>query len=72
MRDAGRPLVAMSAAVHEKHLALKKFLNRHLYRHENKLAMTDRVQAVISELFAAYMRDISLMSDDFSKRAARA
>src|SRR5210317_1065828 len=42
VRKAGRPLVALSADVHEQHLALKRFLNKHLYRHEQKLEMTRR------------------------------
>ena len=47
VRDAGRPLIAMSESMHAGHLALKKFLNRHLYRHEKKLEMTARVQSVV-------------------------
>ena len=42
VRKAGRPLVALSADVHEQHLALKRFLARHLYSHERKLEMTKR------------------------------
>jgi dGTPase len=69
VRTAGQPLIAMSDDMHARHLALKKFLNRHLYRHEKKLAMTARVQAVLRTLFNCYMDDNSLMPEDFSVAA---
>jgi dGTPase len=69
VRNAGQPLIAMSGPMHEAHLALKKFLNRHLYRHEKKLEMTARVQSVVRELFAAYMQDNSLMPKEYSALA---
>jgi len=69
VREAGRALITMSADMHEKHVALKKFLNRHLYRHEKKLEMTTRVQAVLRTLFMCYMDDNSLMPNEFSSAA---
>lgn len=71
VRNAGKPLVSMSTRVHEQHVALKKFLNRHLYRHEKKLAMTEKVQIIVEELFAAYMDDVMLMPTEFSAAASR-
>ncbi len=70
VRKAGRPLVSMSAQVHEQHLALKRFLNEHLYRHEKKLEMTRRVQDILKALFAAYHADVDTMPSEFA-RAAR-
>lgn len=70
VRQAGRALAGMSEEVHAQHLALKKFLNRHLYRHEKKLAMTARVQAILRTLFARYMDDTSLLPADFVTAAA--
>ena len=70
VRDAGEPLVSMSEQVYEQHMALKRFLNRHLYRHENKLAMTAKAQVMIKDLFAAYMDDIQLMPAEFADVAA--
>ena len=70
VRAAGKPLVAMSGPVHEQHLSLKKFLNEHLYRHEKKLEMTARVQAVLRELFERYMADVNLMPDEFAVPAS--
>ena len=70
VRDAGKPLVSMSKLMYEQHVALKRFLNQHLYRHEQKLAMTEKVQVIVKELFTAYMDDIQLMPDEFSSAAS--
>jgi len=69
VREAGKPLVSMSDAMYEQHLSLKKFLNQHLYRHEQKLAMTREVQAIVQALFSAYMDDVENMPDEFAKAA---
>jgi len=71
VRKAGKTLVIMSAEVHEQHVALKQFLNEYLYRHEQKLAMTRRVQAIVSDLFAAYMEDVQRMPLQFSQATTR-
>jgi dGTPase len=70
VREAGGPLVAMSPAVREEHEALKRFLRKHLYGHEQKLAMEERAQQIIEELFEAYSADLSLMPAEFADRAA--
>jgi dGTPase len=70
VRDAGKPLVAMSPAIYEQHLALKRFLNQHLYGHEQKLEMTRRAQRIIEDLFAAYSADLSQLPPEFAARAA--
>ncbi len=70
VREAGKPLVKMSPEVFEQHSGLKRFLNKHLYRHEQKLAMTRRAQAIVEDLFRAYSNDISLLPAEFADRAA--
>lgn len=70
VRQAGTALVTMSDAVYAQHTALKKFLNEHLYRHEKKLEMTSRVQAVLKDLFAIFMSDHATMPAQFSAAAA--
>jgi dGTPase len=70
VREAGEPLVAMSPEVYEQHVALKRFLNRHLYGHEQKLEMTRRAQEIVRTLFAAYTKDETLMPAEFAGRAA--
>jgi dGTPase len=72
VRNAGKPLVSMSDAMYEKHVSLKKFLHKHLYSHEQKLEMTRRVQAMVKDLFAAYMEDENRMPEQFAIAAAAA
>ena len=70
VRNADKPLVSMSDAVHAQHTSLKKFLHKHLYSHEQKIAMTRKVQSVVQDLFAAYMNDENLMPAEFAAAAA--
>ncbi len=70
VRRAGRALVSMSDAVYEQHAGLKRFLSKHLYRHEKKLEMTAKVQAVLKDLFKIYMADIGRMPAQFSTAAS--
>ncbi len=70
VREAGQRLVSMSDAMHEQHLAMKKFLNRHLYSHEQKLEMTARAQRIVEDLFAAYSDDVALMPPQYANTAA--
>jgi dGTPase len=72
VRNAGKPLVSMSDAMYEKHVSLKKFLHQHLYSHEQKLEMTRKVQAMVKDLFAAYMEDENRMPEQFAMAAAAA
>ena len=69
VRMQGKALVAMSDEVHELHVGLKKFLTTHLYRHEQKLEMTAKVQAVLRDLFAIFMGDTEQMPPQFSTAA---
>lgn len=70
VRDAGELLVSMSDSVYELHMSLKAFLNKHLYRHEQKLEMTKRVQVIIRDLFAAYSDNVRRMPPEFADAAA--
>ena len=72
VREAGKPLVSMSDAMYEQHVSLKKFLQKHLYSHEQKLAMTRKVQAMVQDLFAAYMEDVNRMPEQFATAASAA
>lgn len=71
VRAAGKPLIQMSDNVHRQHMSLKKFLNRHLYGHEQKLEMTAKVQVIVRELFAAYSEDVRRMPDEYADAAER-
>ena len=70
VRVAGRPLAVLSEEVYEQHLVLKKFLNRHLYRHERKLEMEREAQAIVRELFDFYAEDAGRMPPEFAAMAA--
>lgn len=70
VRQLDRPLMVLSDDIYEQHVALKRFLNKHLYSHEKKLAMTKRAKKIVRELFAVYRDDVSRMPDEFSKRAS--
>ena len=70
VRAAGQPLVSMSDGVLEQHLALKRFLNKHLYGHEQKLEMTRKAQRIVRRLYEAYSDDVTLMPEEFAARAA--
>jgi dGTPase len=71
VRSADGPLVGMSPAIHEQHVALKRFLTRHLYGHEQKLEMTRQAQQIVRDLFAAYTEDVTRMPAEFADGAAR-
>jgi dGTPase len=70
VRNAGAQLVSMSEAMFEQHQSLKRFLYEHLYSHEQKLEMTRKVQAIVRDLFDAYLRDVELMPAEFADAAA--
>ena len=69
MRVLGRPLVALSPAARSAHLALKRFLHRHLYRHERVLSVTSRAQDMLKALFSCYMNSPETMPAEHSTRA---
>lgn len=69
VRQADRPLARMSAEMTEQHLSLKRFLYRHLYSHERKLAVEAEAKAMLRLLFDAYMSDIELLPAQFAAQA---
>ena len=69
VRALGHPLVALSPATRAAHLALKRFLHRHLYRHERVLNVTSRAQNMLKALFACYMHSPEAMPAEHATRA---
>jgi dGTPase len=69
VRALGHPLVALSPATRAAHLALKRFLHRHLYRHERVLNVTSRAQNMLKALFACYMNSPAAMPAEHATRA---
>ena len=70
IRDRSDVIVAFSDDIYTKHLSLKQFLMRNLYKHDKVSQMTDRARHTVKTLFDAYMADIRRMPDEFSSRAA--
>jgi dGTPase len=58
-----------SEEVAGRHLSLKRFLQEHLYSHEQKLEMTARVQVVLEKLFATFMTDPDTMPEEFASKS---
>jgi dGTPase len=69
VRRAGRALVAMSDEVFEQHRSLKQFLHSYLYSHEQKLEMTRKTKAIVSDLFEVFTKDNDLMPEQFAAAA---
>jgi dGTPase len=69
VRRADGPLVAMSAELGSQHLALKRFLHRHLYSHEKKLEMTHRAKEIVTDLFGLYTDDVNRLPGEYAIRA---
>ncbi len=70
--EAWPDVAILSDEIYSQHVALKKFLHQHLYSHEQKLDMTAKVQAMVRDLFDAYMANVHLMPDEFSDVASAA
>ena len=70
--DAARqapPLVAFGTAMREAAQPLKRFLTHNLYRHAQVVEVTRQAQAVVRELFAAYVAAPREMAGGFAERA---
>ena len=67
VRGAGRPLVAMSAAMVADATVLKDFLRARMYRHPQVAALRDPSQHVVAGLFAAFAADPALMPPEWSR-----
>jgi dGTPase len=72
VRRQSSALISLSPDVAEGQLALKQFLRRELYAHPHVKQMTERAQATIRRLFAAYSSDVDLMPDEHATRARKA
>jgi dGTPase len=72
VRAHPKPLISMSPGMREQHLALKRFLHEHVYRHQRVLRMTTKARRVLSQLFESFMGDIKLLPAEYRDAAARA
>ena len=65
------PVVAFSEAMQAQSEDLKRFLFRNLYRHPQVTQNTDQAQAVVRELFDAYLARSAEMPDGYAERDDR-
>lgn len=63
------PLAAFSPAMREDHLALKRFLHTHLYRHYRVMRMMDKASRIVRELFDAFTGNPRILPPEFQDRA---
>jgi dGTPase len=69
VRALTRPLISLSAATLAEHLALKRYLHRHLYHHERVIDVTSRAQGMLKALFQRFLEDLQAMPPEHAERA---
>ena len=72
IRDAGHPVVALSAAMAADEKQLKDFLYRNLYRNPTVMAVREKADRVLRDLFALYMNDPGSMPEGWREILGRA
>jgi len=72
VRKAGRTLVGLGAEAARQQLELKRFLNRHLYRHYRVQRMSHKAKRIVSVLFAEFMENDRLLPHDVQERIGEA
>ena len=70
VRSASGPLVKFSEPVLAEHMALKRYLLDHVYRHYRVLRMTNKADAVISSLFQTFFARPELLPTEHQQIAS--
>ncbi|MHB1145647.1 MAG: deoxyguanosinetriphosphate triphosphohydrolase [Thiobacillus sp.] len=65
---AAPPLAAFSPALLDGHRDLKRFLNRHLYRHYKVARMSAKASRIVSDLYTAFTGDARLLPPEHQER----
>ena len=65
IRQAGRPIVAFSAATAESEASVKRFLLPRLYRHDRLMAVRSDAEAVIRDLFGRFVSDVAAIPEEW-------
>ena len=71
VRSQKASIVGLSDQVFEKHLSLKRFLNKNLYLHEQVLDTTGEAKGMLERLFEWYLNDPQQMPAEFAERARK-
>ena len=61
VRNCGRPLIGFSETMRERHIELKRFLRKNVYRHYRVHRMTVKAARVVHELFEIFIDDPRLL-----------
>jgi len=69
VRALTKPLISLSPATLAEHLALKRYLRRHLYRHEQVIDVTSRAQEMLKAVFQRFLADLKTMPREHAARA---
>jgi dGTPase len=69
VRDQNAAIVGFSDKVFDKHLSLKRFLNKNLYLHKKVLDTTGEAKGMLVSLFERYMNDPQQMPAEFTEQA---
>jgi dGTPase len=69
VRARSSPLVRLSEAVAQEHLALKLFLRDRVYRHYRVLRMTNKAHNVVTSLFKVFMDRPELLPREYFQAA---
>lgn len=68
VRGAGRALATFGAEMASRERVLKRFMYANLYYHAEQVAASKRAHRIVSDLFAAYRADPSLMNPGWRDR----
>ncbi|MDX1514845.1 MAG: deoxyguanosinetriphosphate triphosphohydrolase [Gammaproteobacteria bacterium] len=70
VRKLEKPLVKFSEPMRGRHVALKRFLREHVYRHYRVRRMSGKAARVVQELFRSFMSDPALLPEEARERVA--
>ena len=65
VRAAGKNLIAFSPEMERQNATLKRFLRERMYHHEKVMAMTQRAQRILKELFETYLANPDHLPDSW-------
>ena len=68
VRNCGRPLIGFSETMRERHIELKRFLRKNVYRHYRVHRMTVKAARVVRELFESFIDDPRLLPPEARER----
>jgi dGTPase len=69
VRALDKPLIALGPVISAEHLALKRYLRRHLYRHPQVTDATSRAQEMLKAVFQCFLADLDAMPREHADRA---